>query len=349
MAKKYEQYYDEQLKKEQGIAQNEYDKTSKVNKKNTTDYINSMNSAYDTQINNQRKITDNAKAALDTTYQKSYDQNDIQAEITKRQLAEANANAGLTNSGLNRTQQTAVEVARMNQRGALTQQKNARSAALEQELSTYLADVEAQKTQTAAQANYDLNTRNYELYSNLQNTAKSNANSVATNLYNTDVTAETARYKAQVDAATDRYKSQQATLQAYYKQQSTNQTNLAKNMETVRKNIRSAGDVNSKCAVIQGAIDDYGLGKSEAESLCKTAGIGYDSFMYYLNGVDKSKYDSVMKNINQKWNEKKAPNVDIVFKSRYKNIKEFAKTMIDNDDSIDSGTKAALYSVYNLK
>lgn len=344
MAKKYEQYYDAQLKKEQSVAQKEYDKTSSVNKKNTNDYINSMNSAYDTQIKNQKKITENAKAALDTTYQRSYDQNDIQAEITKRQLAEANANAGLTDSGLNRTQQTAVEVAKMNQKGALTQQKNARSAALEQELSTYLADVAAQKTQTAAQANYELNNRNSELYSNLQSEAKSNANSVATDLYNTDTTAETARYKAQMDAATAQYKAQQATLQAYYKQQSTNQTNAAKNMQTIRNSIRSASDVNTKCAVIQGAIDDYGLGKSEAESLCKTAGVDYDSLMAYMNGADVSQFQKLIKKYDNDWEK----NNDAVMRATYGNELGYIKSRIDKDRSLSSGMRKALYSYYKL-
>lgn len=84
---------------------------------------------------------------LPTAYQSAYDVNAIQQKINEREVAERMANLGLTNSGLNRTQQTAINIQRANADAALTQQKNAVTASLKQQIADLYASGENQKAQ----------------------------------------------------------------------------------------------------------------------------------------------------------------------------------------------------------
>lgn len=70
--------------------------------------VNSTNKLYDAQLEKQKSAYDN-----------SYRENAIQKLINERKVAENMANLGLTNSGLNRTQQTAVQLSYANQKAAI--------------------------------------------------------------------------------------------------------------------------------------------------------------------------------------------------------------------------------------
>ena len=72
----------------------------------------SINKLYDAKVNKQSKA-----------YEDSYRENAIQKLINERQVAENMANLGLTNSGLNRTQQTAVQLSYANNKAGIDRQK----------------------------------------------------------------------------------------------------------------------------------------------------------------------------------------------------------------------------------
>lgn len=72
----------------------------------------SINKNYDSQVDKQSKA-----------YEDSYRENAIQKLINERQVAENMANLGLTNSGLNRTQQTAVQLSYANNKAGIDKQK----------------------------------------------------------------------------------------------------------------------------------------------------------------------------------------------------------------------------------
>lgn len=125
-------------------------------------YIKNNTNATNKKINERtsgfNKIVDNATNQavgkvqgeidkLPTAYQSAYDVNAIQQKINEREVAERMANYGLTDSGLNRTQQTAINIQRSNADAALTQQKNAVTASLKQQIADIRADAEKQKAQ----------------------------------------------------------------------------------------------------------------------------------------------------------------------------------------------------------
>lgn len=123
---------------------------------------------------------------LPTAYQSAYDVNAIQQKINEREVAERMANLGLTNSGLNRTQQTAINIQRSNADAALTQQKNAATASLKQQIADLYASGESQKAQNKLNV--------YNTYMDeLESGAVNYANNQATNRAN----VQSAKIKAQ--------------------------------------------------------------------------------------------------------------------------------------------------------
>ena len=145
------------------------------------------------------------KAQLPQDYQYAYDKNAIQQAINEREVAGRMEQLGLTDSGLNRTQQAAINVQRSNADAAVTQQQNAQLNALTSALYEQLSQNRANQTAGAAQARYDLASRNQDLYNSYMSNADSMAASIASNLYS----ADQQRAAAEAQAAAEQQ-------QAYY-------------------------------------------------------------------------------------------------------------------------------------
>lgn len=80
-------------------------------------------SFYSAQANSTNKLYDEKVDKQSKAYEDSYRENAIQKLINERQVAENMANLGLTNSGLNRTQQTAVQLSYANNKAGIDKQK----------------------------------------------------------------------------------------------------------------------------------------------------------------------------------------------------------------------------------
>ena len=147
--------------------------------------IDLSNAGYDSQIsstqNYYNKQIDDAKISYDSEYQK----NAVQKLINEKQVAEKMANLGLTDSGLNRTQQTAVQLSYANQKGKIDL---ARQSALDS-LSLAMTDaITTLQNQKAADARNI--TKQWNDYADTQ----------AQNIYNTQYNGYVDMYNAQVDA-----------------------------------------------------------------------------------------------------------------------------------------------------
>lgn len=81
------------------------------------------NALYDSQVASTNKLYDAQAEKAGKSYEDSYRENAVQKLINERQVAENMANLGLTNSGLNRTQQTAVQLSYANQKANIDRQK----------------------------------------------------------------------------------------------------------------------------------------------------------------------------------------------------------------------------------
>jgi len=147
--------------------------------------IDLSNAGYDSQINSMQNYYDkqigDAKIAYDTEYQK----NAVQKLINEKKIAETNANLGLTDSGLNRTQQTAAQLSYANQKGKIDL---ARQSALDNLTLAMTDAITTLQNQKAASAR-DI-TKQWNDYADIQ----------AQNIYNTKYNGYVDMHNAQVEA-----------------------------------------------------------------------------------------------------------------------------------------------------
>ena len=102
-----------------------YKKALEATKEQQTADVNRVNTMSEQQ---KKSVNDIYNAKIDETdsaYEDDYRENAVQKLINEREIAENMANLGLTDSGLNRTQQTAVQLSYANTKGKIDRQKQA--------------------------------------------------------------------------------------------------------------------------------------------------------------------------------------------------------------------------------
>lgn len=154
-----------------------------------------------------KKIEDAADAQIKEA-QSAYDgvirTANVQRLIDERKVSERIANLGMTDSGLNRTQQTAVQLNRTNaiNKAELARQKQIDALALE--VTRQAGDINIQRQNTLT----ELDTQNQAYLLGLEEKYNANRNAWATGAYEADMDAEAKRYAAEQSAAASRYKAQ---------------------------------------------------------------------------------------------------------------------------------------------
>ena len=193
-------YYDEYVKKYTKQTQDEIKKQQDQNTATSNAYVADINAIVDTNISNSVNKVQGQIDSLPTQYQSSFDANAIQQKINERQVAERMANMGLTNSGLNRTQQTAINVQRSNADAALRTQINSATNSLKQQIADLYASGESQKAEDSAKARYELEQKNQSVYDTMMSNLYSNASAYETAQIDANAKIEEARIKAEQEA-----------------------------------------------------------------------------------------------------------------------------------------------------
>ena len=257
--------YDYYYNKNKQYADEQYNKTSAENKSATEKYIADVKASYDPTIASAKSNADTQTQGLNQQFQKDFDYQAVQELVNKRKLAESMANQGLSNSGLNRTQETAIAVSRSNNEGALTQQKNTQARQISQSLDNYLNGVNSTIAQTSANAYANLSEKNQAVYNSIYNALSDNATSLA----NADTAAETARIKAQQAAQAAAIKAQKDAYNNYYSR-AKNLTSNTYSTDGTTRDIEggktSAYDYIAHTLVDSGAIS-YAQGKQMMSEL----------------------------------------------------------------------------------
>lgn len=189
-------YYDDYLKKHQAETEATIKRKQDANTAASNKYVSDINTIVDTSTNNSVNKVQGEIDKLPTAFQSSFDANAVQQKINERQTAEHMANLGLTNSGLNRTQQTAFAIQRSNADAALRQQINATTASLKQQIADLYASGEAQKAENQAKARYELEQRNLSIYDTEMDKLYSGASAYEKAQIQAAAKAEEARIKA---------------------------------------------------------------------------------------------------------------------------------------------------------
>ncbi len=204
----YKSYYNEYEKNNLSAVQKRIAEQQNKNTAMSNQYVADRNAIVDKNISNSVNKVQGEIDKLPTAYQASFDANAIQQKINERQVAERMANMGLTNSGLNRTQQTAINIQRSNADAALRQQMNAATASLKQQIADLYASGESQKADIASKARYELEQKNQSVYDTGMTNFYSAADSYANQRLENDALIEKARIEAAAKAEEARIKAE---------------------------------------------------------------------------------------------------------------------------------------------
>ena len=198
--------------------------------------VNAANSAYDaTKENTQNEYN---KAINDTkvAYEGDYERNAVQRLINEKTVAEKNANLGLTDSGLNRTQQTAVQLNYANQKGDIDLARQSALNNLTLELTSAITKLETDRNSSILSINEKWN--NY-------------ADNIAQTNYNNDLTA----YNNQLNQYAEQLKDiEQAEINAAADVQKAQISASASSSNTSSSNSSN----NTLLWYFTGAYDNYG-------------------------------------------------------------------------------------------
>ena len=165
-------------------------------------YTQTVGNAYDAAKQQAADSAKTQKAVLPQQYRSSFDKNELQQLINERQLKERMDRLGLTNSGLNRSQQTALQLQRSNADQAVGQQKNAASSAITRQMLESQSALEQQKQQAIANAQYNLQAKKQDYLASLLSAAADRNANFANAYYN----GELQRYSTDKTDAFNRYK-----------------------------------------------------------------------------------------------------------------------------------------------
>ncbi len=111
--------------------------------------IDVINAGYDAQINDTQTLYDKEINDANTAYTNEYERNAVQKLINEKQIAERNANLGLTDSGLNRTQQTAAQLSYANQKGKIDLARQKAIDSLQLSLANAITSIKNEKANSA--------------------------------------------------------------------------------------------------------------------------------------------------------------------------------------------------------
>lgn len=162
--------------------------------------IAASDKVYDTQKQQTQNTYNRQIDETSKSYEDLYDENAVQRLINEREIAENMANSGLTDSGLNRTQQTAVQLSYANSKNKIDVTRQKAIDTLTASLADAISKIDTDKLSAAE-----------NIRSNYDNSWRSSAQST----YATELEEETKRQKQAYDYSLKMYEKQQA---AYEKQ-----------------------------------------------------------------------------------------------------------------------------------
>ena len=191
MARSIQEYVDELYGKGQGTLNQIHEQR----KQSDQQLIDSVNAAIDRTTAASTKPYQTQIEQLPEAYQKQFDANAVQELVGRRKVEEAMANMGLTDSGLNRTQQTALSVQRGNADAAARLEQQKKTQELQDKIAQLIEAGAAQKQQQ--EASVRSNTSNWfnDALAGSYNTAMQQG----TSMYNADLARDEQARQAELD------------------------------------------------------------------------------------------------------------------------------------------------------
>ena len=178
MANSAQEYIDKLYNQSQGVAGQLHEQR----KKSDDEVIQQINAAIDRATASSTNPYKTQMEQLPSQYQSLFDANAVQELVGRRQVQEAMANMGLTDSGLNRTQQSALSGQRGNADASVRLAQQQKTQELQDKISQLVENAAAQKQQQ--EASIRANTSDW--YNTLLSNFYSTAQQQGTSLYNAE-------------------------------------------------------------------------------------------------------------------------------------------------------------------
>jgi hypothetical protein len=184
----------DELEKEQLAKLNKTtEETHGIKKKTMQDNINTYNQNVDADIEKQTAVYEDSIADVGRTEKAGYDSNYIDELVARKNLENTMADMGLTDSGLNRSQQTAVSVMRGNADSRVRQTAADNVRSLKEAIDQVNIEGQQKKTSYAQEQSSALS----EWYQNQMLANKQNARTAAVEQYNAETEAIEKQQEAQ--------------------------------------------------------------------------------------------------------------------------------------------------------
>lgn len=178
MANSAQEYIDKLYNQSRGMAGQLHEQR----KQSDDEVIQQINAAIDRATASSTNPYKTQMEQLPSQYQPLFDANAVQELVGRRQVQEAMANMGLTDSGLNRTQQTALSVQRGNADASVRLAQQQKTQELQDKISQLVENAAAQKQQQEATIRGNTSDWYNTLLSNFYSTAQQQG----TSLYNAE-------------------------------------------------------------------------------------------------------------------------------------------------------------------
>ncbi len=195
--------YEEILAEENAAGKTTYDETATKTKETAAQKIANQSAVIDSAAQN---TTSQYQETIDEAPKKfagQYDSNYIDELVARKNLENSMADMGLTDSGLSRSQQTAISVMRGNADAKTRQQQQDYVTAAQQAIDQVLAQAEQDKVSYANEVNASTDDYLTQLWSTVMQNAQTNA----TSRYNAQLEAEAEAEKRAQDYFLDMLKA----------------------------------------------------------------------------------------------------------------------------------------------
>ncbi len=294
--------------------------------------IDSVNQTFDINVGVLEDNFNTEKADTEQAYNELYDQNAVSRIVNERKIAENMAGLGLTDSGLNRTQQTANQLSYANTNNQIGIQKQKAIDTLALAMRNKRSELEIKKNEDIA-----------AIKSGYDQQARSNAVS----MYNTEVQAEaTAAQNAQKrrDAMYDDYYGANGVFNFL---KATTENELG---ETVSKHSdqdkadRLAAWIMGYSDVMSGDEIDRFVSNLEPNLVDKVYNVlGDNGYLFYRETPAVESFTARIRTPHEFARGKNDDN------KKYKNYKEYVKGMLEKyEDELTDNEVAMIIAKYGL-
>lgn len=305
MANSAQEYIDKLYNQSQGVAGQLHEQR----KQSDDEVIQQINAAIDRATASSTNPYKTQMEQLPSQYQPLFDANAVQELVGRRQVQEAMANMGLTDSGLNRTQQTALSVQRGNADASVRLAQQQKAQELQDKISQLVENAAAQKQQQEATIRGNTSDWYNTLLSNFYNTAQQQG----TGLYN----AEQERAAALAEAKIQQQAAAETAAAKAQQQEFENQLAIAK---VLQASGASSEEVNR---YLQRAASGVGNGTliSDTANTTQFRAAMMTPGEFSRRSTTKSKYgnyDNYIKSFLTDWyNQNKLSNEEFAFLLNY--------------------------------